>query len=126
MGSRPHATRDYYRTHPNDRLKYRARHSVHRAVRRGKVGMAQQCETCGLATKLHAHHYMGYERPLDVCWLCEKCHKVAHRKYAREIPWEIAITLPDTIETVMRQRLGEEESNLRMRGSEPRALPLGD
>ena len=23
---------------------------------------------------IHAHHYLGYERPLDVRWLCARCH----------------------------------------------------
>jgi excinuclease UvrABC ATPase subunit len=38
-----------------------------------------RCETCGGADKLEAHHE-DYRRPLEVTWLCTRCHGNRHRE----------------------------------------------
>lgn len=35
------------------------------------------CEVCGTDERVHAHHH-DYSRPLDVRWLCFRCHKGSH------------------------------------------------
>jgi hypothetical protein len=50
------------------------------AVRNGAIRVATICERCGAAPKqLHKHH-PDYSKPLDIIWLCSKCHGLAHRK----------------------------------------------
>ena len=51
------------------------------AVRSGKV-QRQPCERCE-APKAHGHHH-DYSKPLDVTWLCAKCHGKEHRQPREE------------------------------------------
>lgn len=39
----------------------------------------QPCARCGSKRKIHAHHE-DYAKPLDVTWLCIKCHGMRHRE----------------------------------------------
>lgn len=63
-------------------IKQRARQAVRRAVKNGALHKPRFCEQCGSQDKkasdgrstIHGHHYKGYEHPLDVQWLCVKCH----------------------------------------------------
>lgn len=55
----------------------RARHAVHRAVKRGEILKSEHCQRCGIGGKISAHHE-DYEKPLDVMWLCRKCHCDRH------------------------------------------------
>jgi len=52
--------------------KARARAAVSNALRDGRL-VRQPCKVCG-ATKVQAHHH-DYGRPLDVEWLCFRCHR---------------------------------------------------
>jgi hypothetical protein len=52
-------------------LKNIARCAVYRAVKSGKLKRLP-CQVCGGGDS-HAHH-ADYSRPLDVAWLCERCH----------------------------------------------------
>lgn len=48
------------------------------AVRDGRKQKPVLCEGCGEApSRLHGHHE-DYSKPLDVVWLCPKCHRAAH------------------------------------------------
>jgi ribosomal protein S27AE len=42
----------------------------------------QPCVRCG-ATKSLAHHE-DYDKPLDVMWLCQPCHKQRHKELLNE------------------------------------------
>lgn len=58
-----------------------ARTAVSNAVKRGDL-IRQPCQLCG-ATKSQAHH-RDYSRPLDVEWMCFRCHReVAHQQQLR-------------------------------------------
>lgn len=56
----------------------RAHNLVFRAVRRGELTRPEKCPKCGVAGKIQAHHHLGYDRPLDVEWLCKRCHSLEH------------------------------------------------
>lgn len=55
--------------------KYQARQKVRIAVRGGHLKKLN-CEKCG-ENKTEAHHE-DYSKPLDVIWLCKKCHTKLH------------------------------------------------
>lgn len=59
--------------------RYRAHQIVKAAVASGKLVPAPVCQAypCKRKRKLEAHH-PDYSSPLDVVWLCMKCHKAAH------------------------------------------------
>jgi len=54
---------------------------VHKAVRDGVLNKPDSCSKCHQViedkSKLHAHHF-NYKKPLDVMWVCTKCHRKIH------------------------------------------------
>lgn len=65
----------YYR-YPN---RSAARSAVTNAVRDGRLYKPSKCEACNKTAALHGHH-CDYNKPLDVMWLCDPCHKQWHRE----------------------------------------------
>lgn len=74
------------------------------AIERGIVKRKVQCEKCQNTpifkdgrTGIQAHH-CDYNKPLDVMWLCQKCHHEWHKKN-RAIPKEVRreLTAVDTL-----------------------------
>lgn len=57
--------------------KHKARVAVSTAIKRGKLQRGV-CVKCGIANA-DAHH-ADYSRPLDVVWLCRKCHRAEHKR----------------------------------------------
>lgn len=82
---------EWMRAHPGKETEYhatwarkyphkaRAHRLLHEAVRKGEL-VRKPCQECG-AEKTHGHHH-DYAKPLDVIWLCAKCHGKQHRKVA--------------------------------------------
>ena len=75
---------DFYRggRQSNDR----AQNLLEKAIERGVVTRRALCEICGSTgtfkdgrTAIQAHH-PDYNKPLEVMWLCQKCHHDWHRK----------------------------------------------
>lgn len=60
-----------------DRRRANARAYLNVYVRRGKVQRGP-CSRCGTTKNVHGHHE-DYDRPLDVIWLCARCHRLRHR-----------------------------------------------
>ena len=54
---------------------------VQKAILSGRL-VREPCSRCG-APKAQAHHE-DYSKPLDVAWLCRKCHKQRHRELKRQ------------------------------------------
>ena len=62
-----------------------AENVLEKALLRGEVKRASKCETCSVAERMvkgrstiQAHH-PDYNKPLDVMWLCVKCHFSWHK-----------------------------------------------
>jgi hypothetical protein len=56
-----------------------AQNKLETAIKRGEIIRPDRCETCGAPCKPDAHH-PDYGRPLDVMWLCQRCHHQWHRE----------------------------------------------
>jgi hypothetical protein len=58
---------------------YQARKALQRAVRKGIVTPAEECEAegCNRRTDLEAHH-ADYDQPLEAAWLCARHHRRLH------------------------------------------------
>ena len=69
--------------------------ALNEAVSAGVVETPEHCSGCGISgkeTRLGAHHY-DYAKPLDVVWVCAKCHRsldAARREREGKKPYETA------------------------------------
>jgi hypothetical protein len=59
-------------------LIYASRVIVSNAIRDGKLTPADECSVCHSTTSIEGHHD-DYTKPLEVRWLCKKCHTHWHR-----------------------------------------------
>jgi len=64
-----------------DRRRGKAHSAVAKALRQGTL-LPLACEWCGEENSL-AHHE-DYDKPLDVIWLCQPCHKKRHKQIDME------------------------------------------
>ena len=61
--------------------KRRARVALGNAIRDGRLvkpGRCSKCHEAVLSQRLHAHH-RDYSKPLEVEWICSRCHGREHR-----------------------------------------------
>jgi hypothetical protein len=76
----------FYRNSEIDNSKKkRVQHIVEKAIKKGVLINPNKCESCKLnkvfsdgRSGIHAHH-CDYNKPLDVMWLCQKCHHNWHK-----------------------------------------------
>ena len=59
--------------------KTKPHHAVEYALKTGKLTRPNHCESCFKECRPDGHHE-DYSRPLDVEWLCKKCHTNLHRR----------------------------------------------
>lgn len=59
-----------------------ARRAVKYALETGALVRADTCQDCGATDRIEAHH-PDYSKPLEVEWLCTKCHTARHPTPAR-------------------------------------------
>lgn len=64
------------RDHPEA---YRAQTAVNNAIRDRRLEKGP-CSICGTDKDVHGHH-KDYAKPLDVVWLCAKCHHRVHATF---------------------------------------------
>lgn len=62
--------------HPEQR---RARRKVMQAVIAGNLRRPSRCPSCRRRGRVEAHHE-DYSAPLEVIWLCRRCHCRLHRE----------------------------------------------
>jgi hypothetical protein len=63
-----------------NKLKSRTHSVASRAVRAGKITPKSVCEGCGKKHPRLEKHHPDYSKPLEVQWLCPKCHGKTRRK----------------------------------------------
>lgn len=68
--------RKYEKLHPDRAL---AHQKVTHLIKSGKILKSSNCILCGKECKTEAHH-PDYSKPLDVMWICRKCHIDIHYK----------------------------------------------
>lgn len=56
----------------------RAAVKVQKALANKSLSRPNLCSNCGMVCVPEAHHD-DYDKPLDVIWLCRKCHKKLHK-----------------------------------------------
>ena len=69
------AKKKWIELHPEERA---AQCILKNAVKSGKI-KREPCEVCGAVICIHGHHD-DYTKPLDVHWLCPKCHSLHHKQ----------------------------------------------
>jgi len=84
-------------------IRSKAHSAVTGARQRGKL-TPKPCNQCGADKRVDAHHD-DYTKPLDVVWLCRKCHRKLHASAGERPfnspgqtvdPMTVLITQPDT------------------------------
>ena len=84
----------------------KAHAAVAKAVADGRLWRPSKCSKCRKKGKIHGHH-RDYTKPLDVVWLCPRCHGAEHKgtRKPRE-PLQIEAPRPVNHLTTVRERFG--------------------
>ena len=64
--------------------KAKCRYYFGNAKRDGRITAPNHCEACGKVCRPEGHH-TDYSKPLDVMWLCRKCHGKVHGWYKEQV-----------------------------------------
>jgi ribosomal protein S27AE len=65
-----------------DPLKKRAVRFAQRKIREGKIIRPNTCPRCGSTSRRIEAHHKDYSKPLEVEFLCSRCHKEMHLRSA--------------------------------------------
>lgn len=103
---------DYQKREPE---KGAARRALRVAIATGLVIRPDACEACGTVGRPHGHHH-DYSRPLEVEWLCAKCHGEAHAALRRRLAAEYKAA------AAAGPKSGSEYFDMRRVGSRRRAI----
>lgn len=57
---------------------YKAGQKVQDAIRSGKLIRPDFCSICKYNGQIEGHH-IDYDKPLEVIWVCRKCHTMIHK-----------------------------------------------
>ena len=74
--------RDRYRKklkRQRNSLKGMARQITHYARKMGIIKKPDECSKCLIKTDGIIAHHNDYLKPLEITWLCKKCHGIEHR-----------------------------------------------
>lgn len=74
--------REWRKTHPmtlKQRMKNNCSSYANTYLNRGKIKKPEKCECCGIASAQEMHHE-NYNKPLEITWLCKKCHREIHKQ----------------------------------------------
>ena len=62
-----------------NRHKLNAQQQAERALFKGVINKPLSCERCEETENIQGHH-PDYNKPLEVIWLCPKCHGLEHKR----------------------------------------------
>jgi hypothetical protein len=68
-------------TYPKAR---KAHNAANNAIRAGRLTRPDACERCGRPSRRLDKHHADYSRPLEVEFLCRRCHKKVHAIHDRK------------------------------------------
>lgn len=78
------ATEDWKKRNPErSRLIRAAGYQVRKAIRRGEITRGKSCEQCGTSDKKVEAAHKDYALPLDIRWLCTRCHRIWDREFPK-------------------------------------------
>jgi len=60
-----------------NKAKVKAALMVNYEIRKGRIKRPSECSNCNKPCKPDAHHD-DYNKPLEVSWLCRRCHLIHH------------------------------------------------
>lgn len=63
-----------------EKVRYRARKQLARAVSFGRIDRPDRCSQCARVGPVEGHH-PDYTKALEVEWLCPSCHRQLHREH---------------------------------------------
>ena len=63
-----------YARNPLLRMRHEARWQVSRKIKTGELVRPKTCSSCKERGDIQSHH-PDYYKPLDILWLCRKCHQ---------------------------------------------------
>lgn len=72
------AFKEKHKNHSKSEDKNKVKCKVRYALKTHKIGKPKECECCGRKIDLGGHHE-DYSKPLEVIWLCAKCHCFIHK-----------------------------------------------
>ena len=58
--------------------KWVARYTFRNAIRDSKIEKINNCSICRSTLRVEGHH-ADYSKPLEVVWMCRKCHSAIHK-----------------------------------------------
>lgn len=68
----------------NNRQKVNAQCQLRDHVKRGNIIKPNKCSLCSSEKWIEAHH-ADYSKPLEVVWVCKKCHAIIHRGFKNQM-----------------------------------------
>jgi hypothetical protein len=71
------------------RVADRCHKAVSLAVQEGRLVRPSACSECGGCSGRIEGHHDDYTKPLDVRWLCSRCHRLHHARTAPKRPRKI-------------------------------------
>jgi ribosomal protein S27AE len=68
------------RWNKNNQKKKYAITMIGNAIRDKKLDKPSKCSNCNSEGRIHGHHD-DYDKPIEVRWLCSKCHRSWHKEH---------------------------------------------